>query len=267
MKYTIKEFAKEIRKLYPGDYDDLTDEKLVELWLKKYPNDIEKIDFNKGGKEKVQTTEPSNTTSSNFWGFLRTIVWLGLIGGGIYLFYNSNKNSNDNYTSNDSTSGITDESSSVSSEQNNPETIFNNIQINNDISEYIDTTKFITNLGLDENQKNDLKRILSDPNPDPENKTGTSCGQTERACKWCSNVYYVEGTYTTIYRDVKNYIKPEDLITAYAAAVAGSFSPSRVKDELVRCCNLYRSGERYFCNYDNQEFCSEKCTTEYKYNH
>ena len=45
MKYTINEFASQIRNLYPNDYDDLTDEKLVELWLKKYPEDIEKIDF------------------------------------------------------------------------------------------------------------------------------------------------------------------------------------------------------------------------------
>jgi len=43
MKYTINEFATEIRKSYPGDYDDLSDTKLVELWLKKYPNDKEKI--------------------------------------------------------------------------------------------------------------------------------------------------------------------------------------------------------------------------------
>ena len=43
MKYSIAEFAQEIRKQYPGDYDDLNDEKLVTLWLKKYPNDKEKI--------------------------------------------------------------------------------------------------------------------------------------------------------------------------------------------------------------------------------
>jgi len=264
MKYTIKEFAKEIRKLYPNDYDDLSDEKLVELWLNKYPNDRDKIDFNKGGKDKVQTTEPSNTTSGSSWGFLRTIIWIGLIGGGIYLFYNSNKNKN--YTSSDSTSG-TDQSSSVSTVQSSPEEQFNSISIKKDISEYIDTTKFITNLGLDENKKKDLKRILSDPNPDPENKVGTSCGQTERKCKWCPNSFNVDGTYSTIYNDVKKLIKPENIFEAYTAAIAGGFAPSQVKDELVRCCNLYRTGERYFCNYNNQEFCSEKCKTEYKYNH
>jgi hypothetical protein len=45
MKYTVNEFAAKIRNLYPGDYDDLPDEKLVELWLKKHPNDRERVDF------------------------------------------------------------------------------------------------------------------------------------------------------------------------------------------------------------------------------
>jgi len=44
MKYTVEEFANEIRELYPGNYDDLSDKKLVELWLKKYPNDVNKVD-------------------------------------------------------------------------------------------------------------------------------------------------------------------------------------------------------------------------------
>ena len=47
MKYTISEFAEEIRALYPGDYDDLTDGKLVELWLKKHPKDIDKVDLSR----------------------------------------------------------------------------------------------------------------------------------------------------------------------------------------------------------------------------
>jgi len=43
MKYTVEEFAREIRKLYPGDYNDLSDGTLIELWLKKYPQDEEKL--------------------------------------------------------------------------------------------------------------------------------------------------------------------------------------------------------------------------------
>ena len=46
MKYSIEEFAEEIRKLFPGDYGDLKDNDLVELWLKKYPQDAAKIALN-----------------------------------------------------------------------------------------------------------------------------------------------------------------------------------------------------------------------------
>jgi hypothetical protein len=46
MKYSVEEFAKQIRDLYPGDYDDISDENLTKLWLSKYPKDIEKVDFN-----------------------------------------------------------------------------------------------------------------------------------------------------------------------------------------------------------------------------
>ncbi len=42
-KYTVKEFANEIRTKHPSSYDDLSDEKLVELWLKKFPEDRDKI--------------------------------------------------------------------------------------------------------------------------------------------------------------------------------------------------------------------------------
>lgn len=264
MKYTVKEFVQEIRKLYPGDYDDLSAEKLVELWLKKYPNDREKIDFSNDGKDKARITEPTRTTSGSSFGFLRTVIWIGLIAGGIYVFYNLTKNRND--TSSDSTSG-SDQSISVSMVQSRPEDQFNSIPIKSDISEYIDTSKVLEHYGLDDNFKTDIKRILSDHNPDPENKVGTNCGQEERRCKWCSNVFNVEGTYSSIYQNVKNYVKPEDLFTAYAVSIAGAFSPSKVKAELIRCCNLYRSGVRYLCDYSTQEFCSEKCRTEYKYNH
>lgn len=45
-KYTTKEFAADIRNKYPGSYDDLTDSQLVELWLKKFPQDKDKITEN-----------------------------------------------------------------------------------------------------------------------------------------------------------------------------------------------------------------------------
>lgn len=42
-QYTEKEFAYNIRSKYPGSYDDLSDADLVELWLKKFPKDRNKV--------------------------------------------------------------------------------------------------------------------------------------------------------------------------------------------------------------------------------
>ena len=61
MKYTISEFAHEIRKLYPGDYDDLTDKRLVELWITKYPEDKNKVDL--VPPKKVISKEKSSNMS------------------------------------------------------------------------------------------------------------------------------------------------------------------------------------------------------------
>jgi hypothetical protein len=53
MKYTLNEFAEEIRKSYPGEYDDLKDKELVSLWLKKYPQDSKKVDF--PGEQRIKS--------------------------------------------------------------------------------------------------------------------------------------------------------------------------------------------------------------------
>ena len=42
-KQSKKNFANKIRSNNPGSYDDLSDDKLIQLWLKKFPNDKEKI--------------------------------------------------------------------------------------------------------------------------------------------------------------------------------------------------------------------------------
>lgn len=74
MKYTIKEFAQEIRKLFPGNYDDLSDSELVRLWLKKYPQDIEKVEVaTRNAKtdvnhipRKVTPLSPNDSTFSQY---------------------------------------------------------------------------------------------------------------------------------------------------------------------------------------------------------
>ncbi|WP_283421905.1 TM2 domain-containing protein [Chryseobacterium profundimaris] len=43
MKKNINEFAFELRNKYPNTYNDLEDDELVKLWLKKFPGDKSKI--------------------------------------------------------------------------------------------------------------------------------------------------------------------------------------------------------------------------------
>jgi hypothetical protein len=67
MKYSIKEFAHEIRKIHPGHYDDLSDSKLVGLWLKKFPADVDKVG--------LQTKSKSSWGAYVFYGVL---IYVGL---------------------------------------------------------------------------------------------------------------------------------------------------------------------------------------------
>ncbi len=63
-RFTITEFAQNIRNQYPKEYDDLSDSQLVNLWVKKYPNDQEKIIFS--------TFSPSvEKKTNNHW------YWIG----------------------------------------------------------------------------------------------------------------------------------------------------------------------------------------------
>lgn len=84
MKYTVSEFAKQIRNLYPGDYDDLNDTNLVELWLKKYPNDINKIKIN---NEPVYIKQEITNQDSN-WG-KQAVFFILII---VFLFFSYKKN-------------------------------------------------------------------------------------------------------------------------------------------------------------------------------
>ena len=86
MKYTIYEFAQEIRKKFPGDYDDLTDNKLVELWLRKYPNDSSKIDIgtsinnNISSQQTIAPKESKDTDSNNYFvNFIIIVISFTLI--------------------------------------------------------------------------------------------------------------------------------------------------------------------------------------------
>ncbi len=71
MKYTIAEFAREIRNRFPGDYDDLIDEELVELWLRKYPEDRNKIKTNSNQEMASNNLYLSNSIVGNLPAMVR----------------------------------------------------------------------------------------------------------------------------------------------------------------------------------------------------
>ena len=102
MKYKISEFAKQIRDLYPGDYDDLTDEQLTRLWLKKYPKDIEKVDLSLFRNKSV------NKLNSFSYSKIFAVLVIAFISYGIYNHLKSkevfNNSSNNTEISNPSNS-------------------------------------------------------------------------------------------------------------------------------------------------------------------
>jgi hypothetical protein len=71
MKYTITEFARGIRNRFPGDYDDLMDDELVELWLRKYPEDRNKIKTNSNQEMASNNLYLSNSIVSNLPAMVR----------------------------------------------------------------------------------------------------------------------------------------------------------------------------------------------------
>jgi hypothetical protein len=69
-QYTISEFSQKIRAKYPGSYDDLSDKKLIELWLKKFPNDIHKLNDN-------QSTFQEENISREITNYI--FKWIGIV--------------------------------------------------------------------------------------------------------------------------------------------------------------------------------------------
>jgi hypothetical protein len=93
LKYTIIEFAKQIRNLYPSDYNDLSDETLTKLWLKKFPNDIDKVDLNI--KESLISTDYfsfKGMIASVFFGYLAYCIYpIAILGNSAYYYLNDDK--------------------------------------------------------------------------------------------------------------------------------------------------------------------------------
>lgn len=202
----------------------------------------------KRGNPKTSRYPQKNIKQSqSITGLLIFLVVAGLIGGGIYYVINSNKASTYN-----SDFGYSDYIES------NP---FDEIIVDQDISIAIDNNDNIQSMGLSGDEILKIKKILSDPNPDPENKSNDICGQTLHNCKWCGSDYYVSAYYQTI-QEYINYA----ILLDRAISFPKMFGFDRQK-EYRTLISSYENGNKYTCvsGNDNGGYCSNKCKEEEKY--
>lgn len=261
MRYSIDEFAQEIRNLFPGDYDDLSNDELVRLWLKKYPADKEKIDFSiikkKHKESKVKEVDYNSLPNTNNGGYkilkrliVTSVILIIISVGFLYVIDKVN------------ISSINSDSEFSNYFESNP---FDEIIVDQEISDQVDNSSLIESLGFSGDEIIKIKKILSDPNPDPENKSGDFCGDTRHKCKWCGSEYYVSSYYEPIQKYI-NFAMVFDGLSAVTANLQKLFggNPAGEFRDLI---NSYEKGNKYTCKSesDNGGFCSPKCKEEEKY--
>lgn len=278
MNDSIKDFAKKIKTQYPKSYDDLSDEELVSLWIKKFPEDYEKINFQEKVEEEKRIEETKLFKSiDGFFNFVIVFSILLLIIWGVLTFIDM-KERKINFISefNSETFGPL---AFPSKSQNNIQKEINieyhdaqksqissEIIITQEARDLLEKSNIVKNLDLDKNTENTLLEILSDPNPDPEMRKGQACNDGTR-CAYCNNI--IDGEIDTYQNVLKSYFPLMGFMGDFAST---GFGGSIMKEAIIKVCSAYKNGERYECDLHSvkdgtKDFCSEKCKTEYSYTH
>lgn len=274
MKYTIREFAQEIRNNYPNDYDDLSDKELVNLWLKKYPKDKNKVNLNSHEESKISLKPNGSKSVFSFKNIFKLIFWIGFISIGINVmtsravsdFIESMKDKHiteSDMPSSTQTSGIQTFLDNI--EASSKEFDNSGIPVNEEAERIVNESQLIQDLNLQQNDLLTLKQILSDTNPDPDSKVGEICSFHTTECKWCSKEIKNEDHIQSYQNIVKLSLSP---LGSMGLLFSGAFTGNdKLKKELEAFCNDFRVGKKYLCVEDEDKtFCSKKCETEYKQN-
>ena len=183
-KLTPKQLAARIRDKYPKKYNDLTDSKLVELWLNKNPQDADLIK-----KESL---------GFGWYLFFFLSIWFGLTVYNVKInkidfinrinkeiFGKNPKFVTKSFKENEYTNPnfiINEQSSSIYEEPNY------NHAFTQEARDLINNSPIIKVLKLDENTITTLLSILSNPNSDPDNSEGEFCNNTTTRCLYCNNL-------------------------------------------------------------------------------
>jgi hypothetical protein len=216
MKYSVSEFAEIIRTKHPRKYKGLTDSRTVELWLEKNPQDAELL------KSEIEKNDS--------WGcgcFLLFVIlfwiWLGLTAYNVKydkidFINNINKSIFGNHPKfvNNTISEIDDSNSNVIINElgssDNKETYYD-FEITQDSRNILNDSPIIRVLKLNENITNTLLAILSDPNPDPENREGEFCDNTSTRCIYCNE--RVPGEIYTYKNYFNNELNCDGVLSVY----------------------------------------------------
>ena len=134
------------------------------------------------------------------------------------------------------------------------------ISITPEADNLIDSAEFILQYNLSDEQIVKLKKIMSDPNPDPQNLSGKPCTSETKECKWCGKEFSLESKYYSSKQLLSNIVKPiEDPIEVIGLFV----NLSRV--DPILCIESYETGNKYQCIVlEKKDFCSLKCEKEYQ---
>jgi hypothetical protein len=139
----------------------------------------------------------------------------------------------------------------------------NSIQITHHYDSLVDST--FSKYKLSDLDLTTLKQILSDPNPDPEDKADEVCGSISKKCKWCTNSYLIDSKYITYKSTLNMFINPLIQMGMIFSTLFGL--DAGVGDQLHVMCSKFRKGIRYECStvFTSSDYCSPKCERESKY--
>ncbi len=147
---------------------------------------------------------------------------------------------------------------------------WNDIQISDDIDQEVNKSEIIQSLGLTSDELTKLKKILSDPNPDPQSAVGHNCGQSTKKCRWCGKEMSANILITT-QNNLNNLTSPYAFSMWGSLQIGYGIKPDinnylhEVKTAIISGINSY-DAIKYTCSANLEDFCSEKCKYEYSRN-
>lgn len=174
----------------------------------------------------------------------------------------------DNPKLNEEHTNIESQSPISNSEDNSSGFNWNDIKITDDINQEVDESKIIQSLGLTNDHLIKVKKILSDPNPDPKNIVGDNCGQSTKKCKWCGKEISSNVLITT-QKNINDLTNPYVLTTWGSFQIGVGQEPdidqylSEVKTSILAGINNYNN-TKYTCFPNLENYCSEKCKYDSK---